>query len=236
MNISTSRAGTDQLFIGPFVNGLVTAVAFGGVASSAGSTDSGVLMVAIAMGVAAAVFALSRAFLRRPSDLLYDGMAVLLFIPAVAAFVNGSCDSGVATPLRWTALVLLMAVAGVTAAASLLTLHKPFRWGVAVAMLGAVETMATVTTFLAGSGSSSEMMALAIMVPSVFILGWFVIRFPAVVTGVAAVALGMQAIYGASTDVMCGGNASGLVVILLYCGAYFATRAVAAPFSGRRKL
>ncbi|SEH46827.1 hypothetical protein SAMN04489835_0148 [Mycolicibacterium rutilum] len=230
----TKNLGTDESAIGPFVNGLITAVAFGGVVSSAGSTDSGVLMVAIGMGIASAVFALAD-FLRRPSVLLFDGMAILLLFPAIASFVNGVCGNGVATPLRWTALALLLAVAALTAAASFITLHKPFRFGVGVALLGAVEALVAVTTFLT-YGTTSDMVILAVMVPTAFVLGLLVIRLPQVVTGLAAVALGLHAVYTSTLDGTCGGNAAGLMVILLYCGAYFATRAVAGPFSGRRRL
>ncbi|MCK0177621.1 hypothetical protein [Mycolicibacterium sp. F2034L] len=238
MNTNVGRVGTDQPMIGPFVKGLVSAVAVGAVVSSGDSTDSGVLMMTIGMGVAAAVFALGGAFLRRPADVLYDGLAVVLFVPTVASFVRGGCNGELAPAVRWAALLLLVAVALLTVGASILTLHKPIRLGVGVALLGAVQALdplVTVTTFLTGSGTSDEWLALAVMVPSAFVFGWFVVRMPGVVTAVAGTVLGMYAIFIASTQAVCGsGNAGGLVVILLYCGAYFATRAVAGPFTGRR--
>ncbi|MCV7281783.1 hypothetical protein H7J88_19320 [Mycolicibacterium flavescens] len=235
MSISTKNLGTDADAIGPFVSGLVTAVAFGAMVSSAGSTDSGVLMVAIGIGIASAVFAISN-FLRGPAMWLYDGMAILLVFPAALAFATGVCGNGVATPLRWAALILVLAVASVAAFASFVTLHKPFRRGLGVALLGSVETLLTVTSFLT-YGTTSDLVVLAVLVPTAFALGLLVVRLPIVVTSLAAVALGAHAVFVSTVDGgTCGGNAAGLTVILLYCGAYFATRAVTAAFGGRGRL
>jgi hypothetical protein len=45
----------------------------------------------------------------------------------------------------------------------------------------------------------------------------------------------MQSLYAASVDGPCGeSNFSGAVLMVVFSGAYFATRAVAGAFTGRR--
>lgn len=233
----TGRISKQDTVIGPFVEGLVGAAAFGAMVSTAGFVDSGTVMVAIGMGIAAAVFAMGGLWLRPVAAILYSGLGVVAFIPGVAAFLRGGvCGHGAPVALRITALVLLVSVALITFAAGILTLRRPpHASAIGLSLFGALQILMSAVTFLTGSGTSIEMLALAVMVPGAFALGWFVVKATNAVLGVGGAAFAMQSIYAAATDTVCGSaNASGIVMILLYCATYFAARAVTGPFARRR--
>ena len=234
--VTTSRIHKEERVIGPFVEGLVAAAAFGALTSGSGSTSSGVVMVAVGMGIAAAVFAAGGDWLRPVASVLYSGLGIIAFVPGALTFARGgACGQGVPGPLRWSVLALLIAVAAITFAAGIFTLRRPPRPAIGLALFGALQILVTAATFITGSATSPEMIALAMMVPGAFALGWFAVTATDAVLAVAGAAIAMQSIYAASTDTMCGtGNATGIVVILLYGATYFAARAVTSRFTRGR--
>ncbi len=226
------RASQQDRVIGPFVEGLVAAAAFGALTSTSSSLDSGTVMVAIGMGIAACVFAVGGDWLRPVAAVLYSGLGIVAFVPAVAAFLHdGVCGHAAPVALRWAALVLLVSVASITFAAGVLTLRTRLGSAIGLALFGALQILVSAVTFLTGSGTSMEWLTVAVLVPGAFALGWFVVRATDVVLGVAGAAFAMQSIFTAATGSACGSaNASGVVMIVLYCGTYFAARAVTSPF------
>ena len=231
------RSRTEAPTIGPFVEGLVGAVALAGLTTASTSVSTGVVVVGVGMGTAAVAFALGGGFLRPVAEALYAGLTLIAIVPAASDFLKGGvCGHGVATPLRWAALLLLIAVAGLAAAASVLTLRRfPRPGGVGLALFGSLQILLAATTFIIGTGTSQEMGALAVMVLGACMLGWLAVKATDAVLAVAGVAFGMQSLYAAAADAGCGGGyAGGLLLILFYCASYFVGRAVTRPFSGRR--
>lgn len=137
--------------------------------------------------------------------------------------------------LRVVGLVLLVAVAAVTFGAGLLTARRMPAPAIGAALFGGLQILIAAATFIAGDDTSGNALALAVMVPGAAICGWLAVVAGDAVAGVGGVAFGMQSIYAASAGSGCAeANFSGVVMIIVFTGAYFAGRAVCAPFVGRR--
>jgi hypothetical protein len=233
---ATEPTSVQQPVIGAFVQGLVAAVALGELTSSGGGTVTGTVPLAIGLGVAAAVFAVAGPWLAQLAGWFYSVVGIVAFIPTAIEFVRSSgCLHGPPPVLRFLTVALLTLVALTALAASALSFRRIPAAATGLALFGALQTLITAGTFIAGQGGSQNGVAIAVLVPGSALLGWFVVRATDAVLGVAGVALGLQSIYAAAIDPGCGGaNFTGVVLIVVFCGAYFATRAVAAPFAGRR--
>jgi hypothetical protein len=105
---------------------------------------------------------------------------------------------------------------------------------IGLALYGALEIFMSAMTFLAGNDSSHNGLVLAVLIPGAAVLGWFVVAYAEIVVAVAGVAFSMQAIYSAATPGCGQANFSGVVLIAVFCAAYFATRALCAPFATNR--
>lgn len=230
------QAVREQPPFGAFAQGLLGAVAMGELTSGGGATVNGVVPVAIGMGIAAAVFAVAGDWLTGLSGWFYSALGIVAFVPAAVGFVRSNgCLPGPPPVLRFLAMLLLVAIAGVMMIASFLRARRTPRPAVGLALFGAVQILIAASTFIAGRASAENMLALAVMVVGAAFLGWFVVSASEVVSGVAGVAFGMNSIYAAAAGHGCSeANFSGAVLIIVFCGAYFATRAVCAPFGSRR--
>jgi hypothetical protein len=218
------------------VQGLIGAVALAQLASTGNASLNGVVAVAIGMGIAAAVFAAAGEWLSSLARWFYSALGLVAAVPAVVAFVRSNgCLHGPPPLLRFLAVLLLAAVAGLTFAASFLMSRRLPASATGLALYGSLQILIAAATFIAGNESSGNLLALTAMVVGAALLGWFVVKHGEAVLGVAGVAFGMQSIYAAAAGGGCGGtNYSGAVLLIVFCGAYFATRAVCAPFGARR--
>lgn len=237
MKTSNSLLADAQSASGSFTQGLLGAVALGGLMSTRGGTITGAVSVAIGMGIAAAVFGMARDLSRLVGGPFYSLLGVCAFIPTAVSFVRSNgCLHGPPPGLRFAGAALLVAVAGLAFGASFLVRRRLPPLSTGLALYGALEILITASTFIAGSGSSSpNSLALAVMVPGAAALGWCAVNFGDLVVGLASVAFGLHSIYAAAIDPGCGGsNFSGVVSIVVFCAAYFAVRAVCAPFAPRR--
>ncbi len=236
MKTNNSLLADAQSASGSFTQGLLGAVALGGLMSTRGGTVTGAVSVAIGMGIAAAVFGMARG-LSRLGTAFYSLLCVFAFIPTAVSFVRSNgCLHGPPPGLRFAGAALLVAVAGLAFGASFLVSRRLPALSTGTAVYGALEVLITASTFIAGAGSSSpNSLALAVMVPGAAVLGWCAVNFADLMGHLAAAAFGMQSIYEAAIDPGCGGtNFSGVVLIVVFCAAYFAVRAVCAPFAPRR--
>jgi hypothetical protein len=167
----------------------------------------------------------------------YFLLGVCAFIPTAVSFVRSNgCLQGPPPGLRFAGAALLVAVAGLAFGASFLVSRRLPALATGLALYGALHILITASTFIAGPGSSSpNSLALAVMVPGAAVLGWCAVSFANLVVDLAAVAFALQSIYAAAIEPGCGGtNFSGVVLIVVFCAAYFAVRAVCAPFAPRR--
>jgi hypothetical protein len=237
MKTSNSLLAEAQSASGSFTQGLVGAVALGSLMSTRGGTVTGAVTVAIGMGIAAAVFGVAHDLLKLVAGSFYFLLGVCAFIPtAVTFFRSNGCLHGPPPELRFAGVALLAAVAGVTFGAGFVVSRRLPALTTGLAVFGALQILITASTFISGAGSSSpNSLALAVMVPGAAILGWCAVSVNKVVVNLAAFAFGLQAIYAAAVEPGCGGmNFSGVVLIVVFAAAYFAVRAVCAPFAPRR--
>lgn len=230
-----TSAVRQQPTFGAFVQGLMGAVALAGLSSTSGGSVDGAVSVAIGMGIAGAVFAAAGDWLSRVAGWFYSLLGIVAFVPAAVAFVRSNgCLPGPPPPLRFAAVLLLVAVSGAMYIARFVMRRQSFHSATGLAAFGALQILVAASTFIAGD-SSVNLGALALMIAGASLLGWLVAAASDAVLGVAGVAFGMQSIYGAAVDRGCGGaNYSGVVLIVVFCGAYFAARAVCAPLIRRR--
>ncbi|EHB48672.1 hypothetical protein MycrhDRAFT_5513 [Mycolicibacterium rhodesiae JS60] len=235
MNLAGRREDRTQPAFGAYVQGLIGAVALGSLASTGGATATGVVPVAIGMGIAAAVFAVA-GWLSAVSDVFYSLLGLAAFVPDAVRFVRSNdCLPGPPPALRFAAVALLVSVAVLMLAARVLTLRRVPILSAGLALYAALQVLVPLSTFIAGEASASNALWTAALIPAAAALGWCVISLRHVVEGVAGVALGMQSIYTAAVGPECGqANFTGVVLIVVFTGAYFAVRAVCAPFAGRR--
>lgn len=233
------RGGTvvgQQATFGPFVQGLIGAVAFAQLAFAGDARLNGIVAVAIGMGIAAAVFAAAGVWLSTLARWFYSTLGLVAAVPAVLTFVRSNgCLQGPPPLLRFLAVLLLTAVAGLMFAAGFLISRRLPTSATGLALFGSVQILIGAATFIAGNGLSGNLIALAAMVVGAAPLGWLLVRHSEAVLGVAGVAFGMQSIYAAAAGGGCGGtNYSGAVLLVVFCAGYFATRAVCAPFGASR--
>lgn len=234
---STRRLTTSrEPVLGAFSAGLLAAVAISALSSSAGGSVDGVVPVAIGLGIVAAVFAAAGSWMASIARWCYSAITLVAFIPTALEFVRSNgCLPGPPPPIRFAAVVLMVLLAVVVGAASVLTLHAVPTSGIGTALYGGLEILITAGTFIAGASGPQHWTAVAAMIPLSCVLGWFLVRATDIVVAVAGAAFGMQSIYAAAIDHGCGTpNYSGVVLIIVFGGAHFATRAVCAPFAGRR--
>jgi hypothetical protein len=229
------REDLTQPAFGAYVQGLIAAVALGSLASSGGGTATGVVPVAIGMGIAAAVFAVA-GWLSAVSEVFYSLLGLAAFVPDAVRFVRSNdCLPGPPPALRFAAVALLVVVALVMLAARVMTLRRIPVLSAGLALYAALQILIPLSTFIAGEASASNGLWIAALIPAAAALGWCVVSMRHVVEGVAGVALGMHSIYAAAVGAACGeANFSGAVLIVVFTGAYFAVRALCAPFTGRR--
>lgn len=237
MKTSNSLLADAQSTPGSFTQGLLGAVALAGLMSTSGGTVTGAVSVAIGMGIAAAVFGMARELSRLVGGPFYSLLGLCAFIPTAVSFVRSNgCLHGPPPGLRFAGAALLAAVAGVAFVANFVISRRLPALSTGIALYGALEILITASTFIAGAGSSSpNSLALAVMVPGAAVLGWCAVSFADMMGHLAAAAFGMQTIYAAAIDPGCGGtNFSCVVLIVVFSAAYFAVRAVCAPFAPRR--
>jgi hypothetical protein len=141
----------------------------------------------------------------------------------------------IVTPLRFAMLTLLVMLAGISFVARRLMAGRRPHVSMGLSLFGALQILVSTADFIEGSGSRPELLAMAAMVLSAAVLGWLVAVAPDAVLGVAAATVGMQTIYGASTGAVCGQQSySGVVLLVVFGAAFFATRAVTSSLSPRR--
>jgi hypothetical protein len=235
LNIAGRRDDLAQPAFGAYVQGLIGAVALGSLASAGDGTTTGVIPVAIGMGIAAAVFAVA-GWLGVVSGVFYSLLGLVAFVPDAVRFVRSNdCLPGPPPALRFAAVALLVVVALTLLAARVMTVRRVPATSAGLALYAALQVLIPLSTFIAGEATDSNTLWLAALIPAAGVLGWCVVSWRHVVEGVAGVALGMQGIYTAAVNPGCGeANFSGVVLIVVFTGAYFATRAVCAPFARGR--
>lgn len=209
----------------------------GSLTSAGGGTLNGVVPVAIAMGIAAAVFAVA-GWLETVAVWFYSVLGIVAFIPTAAQFVRSDgCLPGPPPALRFAVVALLIAITLVTFFASALTMPRMTALSMGLSLFAALEILVAGAILVSGAGTSHNALVAVALIPASAVLGWAVVRAGEVVQAVGAAALGMQAIFAAAVVAPgCGdANYSGAVLIVVFIGAYFATRAVCAPFTGRHR-
>lgn len=234
---STHRPRTQSgRTVGPFTEGLLAAVAISAMSSSAAGGVDDVVPIAIGLGIVAAVFGIAGDWLSGIARWCYSAIALVAFIPAAVHFVRSNgCLPGPPPSVRFAVVALMVIIASLMVAASVLTMHAVPASGTGTALYGGLEILVTAGTFIAGGGGPPQWAAVATMIPLSAVLGWFLVRATDTVVAVAGAAFGMQSLYAAAADSTCGApNYSGVVLIIVFGGAYFAARAVCAPFVGPR--
>lgn len=234
MTTSTRGLASDRPVVGAAVQGLLAAVAIGSITSTASVGSDPAVVCGIVMGVAAALATLG-GVCRSAAVTVFSVVGLIAFVPAGVSFVAGDmCGRAIAAPLRFVMLVLLVALAVLSFIARRLMVGKRPHASTGLSLFGALEILVAAATFIEGSGSRQELVAMALMVSGAAVLGWFVATTPDAVLGVAAAAIGMQTIYAASTNTVCGQQSyGGVVLLIVFGGAYCAARAVLSSLSRR---
>lgn len=218
---------------GPFVQGLIGAVAMGSLLSGTGGTVAEAMPVAAGMGLLAAVFA-SAQWLHRVAGFFYSALGVIASFPTMARFVGADgCIGFPPTGFRYAALASLIVIGALAAFASAVFRGRlPAAAG--LAFYGAVEILVTAASLLADGRYVGDWIAMSVMVLLAPVLGWLVVAAPDGVLAVAGVAFGMSAIYADSIGSSCGAaNVSGAALIVMFVITYVLCRAVMGRFSGR---
>lgn len=225
----------EDLAVGPFVKGLLTALAFGVAVSASGQEVSAVLPLAFGMGFVAAIFELSH-WLRDNwvADLFYSGFGVLGFLMSAAAFVRGDdCAQLPASGFRIAAFALLVAIGSLAVFLGMVRFGKGMSLALGLGLFGALETLVAVSTFL-GDAQSSWVL-LAVLMPAAMVLGWFAVLHTDVALGVGTVAACYLAVIAPQLAGSCSAmNLNGVVLVVGYCIAYFVTTRVGGIFVPRR--
>lgn len=225
-----SKSGSRS--IGPFVQGLVGAVALGSMSSAAGGQTQNAVTLAMGFGLLAAVLAVA-GWLSWWAGFFYSALGVVAFLAAGIAFVQA--DGCVGLPpsgFRVVTLALLIVVAGISLLAGFLWLGKGLSPALGLGVFGALEILITASMFVTSARSGAEWLAMALLIPGAAALGWFAGRATDIVLSVAGVAVGMQSIYSAALGSNCGiVNYSGAVLIVGFCVTYFVTRKVVGLFT-----
>jgi hypothetical protein len=213
----------------------VAAVAIGSITSMAGSDSNTAVMCGLAMGVVAAVTSRG-GLVNRAAEVAFTVIGVIAFFPAAVAFVRAdTCRHAIAAPLRFAMLALLIILAVLSFVARRLMVGNRPHASTGLSLFGALQILIATTTFIEGSGSRPELLAMAAMIPGAAVLGWFVATAPTAVLNVSAVVFGLQAIYAAAVHTGCGQqNFSGAVLLIVFIGAFSAARAVLSSLSPRR--
>jgi hypothetical protein len=230
-----THGASDRPVIGPAVQGLLAAVAIGSITSTARVGSNAAVVCGIVMGIAAALASLGGGC-ERASLVVFSAVGVIAFFPAAVSFVAGDmCGRAIAAPLRFAMIALLVVLAVMSFVARRLMVGRRPHASIGLSLFGALEILVAAATFIEGSGSRQELVAMAVMVLGAAVLGWLVATAPAAVLGVAAAAVGMQSIYAASTDTICGQQSfGGVVLLIVFGGAYCAARAVVSSLNPRR--
>ena len=140
---------------GAYAQGLIAAVALGSLASSGGGTATGVVPVAIGMGIAAAVFAVA-GWLSAVSEVFYSLTGTCCFRAR-----RGPIRSVQRLPTRASAgialrrVALLVVVALVMLAARVMTLRRIPALSAGLALYAALQVLIPLSTFIAGEASAS---------------------------------------------------------------------------------
>lgn len=214
----------DDLAVGPFVKGLLTALAFGVAISASGQDLSAVLPLAFGMGFVAAIFELLN-WLRDNwvADLFYSGFGVLGFLMSAVAFVGGDdCAQLPASGFRIAAFALLVAIGALAVFLGTVRFGNGMSLALGLGLFGALETLIAVSTLL-GDAQSSWVL-LAVLMPAAMVMGWFAVLHTDAALGVGAVAACYLTVIAPQLAGSCSAmNFNGVVLIVGYCIAYFVT-------------
>ncbi|CAM3054126.1 hypothetical protein [Skermania piniformis] len=211
---------------GPFICGLMGAVALGALASTMAADPAETAVLAIGMGIAAATFG-SAAYLRTVAQWFYSALGVIAAIPVAISFLQDSQCSTASPALRYAVFALLFLLAalgfGLAAVAGKLSSAVGLGW------FGALEILTFMTSPLAVDVLGDTAIPLALMVLVAAPFGALAAYQPEAVLAVAGTLIAIEEIGAAQLPTTCGtsGNSSGIVLIIVFTITYAAVRAVA---------
>ncbi|MGW4365729.1 hypothetical protein ACWEKT_08790 [Nocardia takedensis] len=216
----------------PFADGMVAAVAFGQMASTAPGVDTAsVAIFAVFVGIAAAVLARA-SYLSTVADLFYSTVGLLACLSASAEFLRGTACDTAPDALRYAVFALLLVLAGMGAFAAVtsgqFTLKFGLRW------FGAIELVTAATAWgTAGSGGPAALGLLTLMAMPLGLLAVWQPRF--VFDGLLS-ALAAVAIVLAAFAPRCGADADtdGIVLIFVFGATFLVLSAIGASVRTRR--
>lgn len=218
----------------PLVRGLVAAAALAVVFRSINSDTSSGLQAAAVMGVLAALSAAFTTF-GHVAGLVYSVIGVVAFVPTALAFVRADDCSGLPAPgFRIAACVLFVAIAAMFGFAAVVTLQLRLNPALGLGVLGGLDLLVGLATFLATGTSAADWIVTAVMVLAAGLVGWLAVRYTDGVLSLAAVALVGQTLLEAAVGSSCRPASFGGAALLAgYVVTYFVVHALTG-FIGRR--